>query len=195
MLRYHAARFFLQLDILSQRECVGSQITSARQAWKVQCKLRQRLKATQHWRDADGRTSPVRLRSHWSQNKELTQEGNGQAHLRIYANAHQKHFWFHNFDRRKKKNCSTAVHVKTLLHFKPQLSMTIERANVLVSTYFRAMMNRNSQSTICQSSCNTIQNIQWWYLCSMMTFELFSQLFIDDNRQPLRYWLSQRKNS
>ena len=35
----------------------------------------------------------------------------------------------------EKTNCSTAVHVKTHLHFKPQLSMTIERANVLVSTY------------------------------------------------------------
>ena len=60
-----ATRFSLRHDILSQRECVGSQITSARQALKVQCKLRQRLKATQHLRDADGRTSPVRLRSHW----------------------------------------------------------------------------------------------------------------------------------
>ena len=32
-------------------------------------------------------------------------------------------------------NCSTAVHMKTLLHFEPQLSMTIERAHVLVSTH------------------------------------------------------------
>ena len=32
VLRYHATRFSLRHDILSQRECVGSQITSAVQA-------------------------------------------------------------------------------------------------------------------------------------------------------------------
>ena len=43
-----ATRFSLRHDILSQSECVGSQVTNARQAWVVQCKLRPRLKATQH---------------------------------------------------------------------------------------------------------------------------------------------------
>ena len=62
-----------------------------------------------------------------------------------------------------------------------------------VLVLFRATMNRSPQSTICQNSYKTFRNIQWWYLHWKMILNLFSQLFINDNRQHFVHDCTQKK--
>ena len=57
------------------------------------------------------------------------------------------------------------------------------------------MMNRNPQFTTCQNSYKTFKFVQWWYLYWRMILNSLSQLFIDDDHQPFRRWLSQFKFS
>ena len=65
------------------------------------------------------------------------------------------------------QRCSNLVHHTRAF---PRLAWKI-RKSVLP---FRAMVNHNSQSTICQNSYKSFRNIQWWYLYWRVILNSFS---------------------